>query len=637
MKIITKISMVLSILMLSCTGNNFDYLYQTFIGSLPAGEEINQSGEKSIIRERDISIRFDKSSVYFDDQEGKYTILENGDDHLLISSVFSTKTETTSLLMRYDKENEWLTLLDNDKNVKTTLMTKERRLENKLNSFAKVSLSTDLSHLTDNQNEMLNILFKVADIMDELFWIEAYGDKNELLNTTDDSVLHALFDINYGPWERLNNDKPLTGTFGSKPKGANFYPVDMTEEEFELFDDPAKSSLYTLIRRDDAGNLKTVWYHEAFREKIDKAAAMLVEASELAEDAGFKTYLKKRAKALLSDKYSESDAAWMMMKDNDIDFVVGPIENYEDKLFNYKAAHEAFILIKDPEWSKKLERLTQFLPMLQKELPVPAAYKKETPGSNSDLNVYDALYYAGDCNAGSKTIAINLPNDPEVRAKYGSRKLQLKNSIRSKFEKILVPISNVLITEDQRKYIDFDAFFENTMFHEVAHGLGVDYTIDGSGTVRESLKETYSSIEESKADILGLFIITKLAEMGELGDKDLMTNYVTFMAGIFRSVRFGASSAHGKANMIRFYYFQEAGAFTRDEKTGTYSINFEKMKKAMENLTREIITLQGDGNYVKALSMIEEKGYIRQELQMDLNRLNELSIPVDIVFEQGMK
>ena len=285
----------------------------------------------------------------------------------------------------------------------------------------------------------------------------------------------------------------------------------------------------------------------------------------------------------------------MKMKNNDIDFVVGPIENYEDKLFNYKAAHEAFILIKDQEWSKKLTKIASMLPKLQRELPVPEKFKKTVPSTNSDLNVYNAVYYAGDCNAGSKTIAINLPNDPIVRTKYGSRKLQLKNAIRYKFEKILVPISNVLISEDQRKYIDFDAFFENTMFHEVAHGLGVDYTVNGKGEVREALKDTYSAIEEGKADILGLYIVTKLAEAGELGDKDLMTNYVTFLAGIFRSVRFGASSAHGIANMIRFYYFQEAGAFSRDEATGTYSVNFDKMKEAITNLSNEIINYSGTG------------------------------------------
>jgi hypothetical protein len=483
---------------------------------------------------------------------------------------------------------------------------------------------------------MLKLLFQAADIMDEIFWKEAYpGNKDSLLANAGSETLKNLFMINYGPWERLDADKPFQEKYGIRPAGANFYPVDMTVEEFQAFNDSLKTNQYTLLRRDDAGKLKTVWYHDAFREQILKAADLLKQAANLASDQGFKKYLNLRAEALLTDQYFDSDAAWMQMKNNDIDFVVGPIENYEDKLFNYKAAHEAFILIKDHDWSNKLREITSMLPGLQRELPVPDKYKKAVPSSNSDLNVYNAVYYAGDCNAGSKTIAINLPNDPEVRSKYGSRKLQLKNAIRDKFEKILVPISNVLIAEDQRKYIDFDAFFENTMYHEVSHGLGTDYTVNGKGTVREALKETYSTIEEGKADILGLYVITKLAESGKLGQKDLMTNYVTFLAGTFRSVRFGASEAHGVANMIRFYYFQKAGAFTRDADTGTYRVDFEKMKEAITSLSHEILTIQGDGDYEAAARLIKEDGFVREQLHNDLNRLNEMNIPVDIVFEQG--
>jgi len=325
----------------------------------------------------------------------------------------------------------------------------------------------------------------------------------------------------------------------------------------------------------------------------------------------------------------------MDMKKNEIDFVVGPIENYEDALYNYKAAHESFILIKDSEWSEKLAFIASVLPKMQLTLPVPPEYKKEVPGSSSDLGAYDVIYYAGDCNAGSKTIAINLPNDERVHASKGSRKLQLKNSIRYKFEEILVPISNVLIDEAQREHITFDAFFENVMFHEVAHGLGVNQTINGKGTVRSALKEQYSALEEGKADILSLYLITKMTEMGMLGEKDLMDNYVTFMASIFRSIRFGVASSHGKANMIRFYYFKESGAFSRSETNGTYRIDFEKMQKAINNLAELILTTQGDGNYNLAKRLVDEMGFIREELQGDLDRLRELSIPVDIVFNQG--
>jgi hypothetical protein len=377
-----------------------------------------------------------------------------------------------------------------------------------------------------------------------------------------------------------------------------------------------------------------VWYHDAYASKVKKAADLLKQAAVLAEDAGLKKYLELRAEAMLTDKYQESDFAWMDMKTSNIDFVIGPIENYEDALYGTKAAQEAFVLIKDVEWSERLAHFAALLPELQKGLPVDQKYKNEVPGSDADLNAYDVVYYRGDCNAGSKTIAINLPNDEEVQLKKGSRKLQLKNAMQAKFDKIVVPISELLIDESQRNYVKFDAFFSNTMFHEVAHGLGIKNTLDGKGTVREALKEQYSAIEEAKADILGLYLVTKLYEMGELNEGEVMDNYVTFMAGIFRSVRFGAASAHGKANMLTFAHFSENGAFTYQE-NGTYMVNFDKMKLAVESLANMILSMQGDGDYEKVKDLISTKSVIPGQLKIDLDRLKEAAIPVDIVFAQG--
>jgi len=513
--------------------------------------------------------------------------------------------------------------------------TMKSEIAAKADAFVSFKLTTDLSVLTEKEQQMLPHLFKAANIMNEIFWMEAFGDKESVLSQATEPAMEKFIKINYGPWERLNANKPFLDGFGDKPAGANFYPVDMTKAEFEAWGEPSKTSLYTLIRRDENGKLKAIPYHEAFKDQIAAAAGAIRQAAELAEDPGLKRYLELRAEALLTDEYYESDVAWMDMKTNTIDFVVGPIENYEDQLYGYKAAHEAFILVKDKAWSARLDKYAALLPDLQKALPTDEAYKNETPGSDSDLNAYDAIFYAGDCNAGSKTIAINLPNDEKVRANKGSRKLQLKNSMQAKFDQILLPITDLLIAEDQRAHVKFDAFFENTMFHEVAHGLGLGNTIDGSQTVREALKETYSSIEESKADILGLWAVYQLNELGEFTDKDMMDNMVTFMAGIFRSVRFGAASAHGKANMIRFYYFQEKGAFERDEATGTYRVNYEKMKQAMLDLSDLILTIQGDGDYDKAKAMIDEMGFIREGLQADLDRIGQAGIPVDIVFEQG--
>jgi len=506
--------------------------------------------------------------------------------------------------------------------------------EQLVGKFAEVTLQGDLSHLSENEKEMLRIFLEISEIIDEMFWMQSYGDKEALLSKIEDENARKYAMIHYGPWDRLNNNLPFISAYNQKPEGANFYPIDMSKEEFDAWDNVDKSSMYTMIRRDKEGKLQAIWYKDYFATQINTIIGLMNKAAELADDAGLKNYLLKRAEAFKTDDYFESDMAWMDMKTSNIDFVVGPIENYEDKLFGTKTAYEAFILVKDIEWSKKLDRFTALLADLQKGLPVKPVYKKEIPGSDSDINVYEAIYYAGDCNAGSKSIAINLPNDERVHIAKGSRKLQLKNSMKAKFDKILVPIANNLIVEEQRKYISFNAFFENVTFHEVAHGMGIKNTINGKGTVREALKETYSPIEEAKADIMGLYLVTKLYEAGELTEGELMDNFVTFVAGIFRSVRFGSASAHGKANMMRFNYFIDKGAIERNA-DGFYKVDFDKMYEAMISSVQDILKIQGDGDYNTALKLIETDGIVNETLQKDLDKIATLNIPVDIVFVQG--
>ena len=499
--------------------------------------------------------------------------------------------------------------------------------------YTRVRLDPSLDHLSDQQRQMVAVLVEAADRMNELFWYEAYGHRDSLMATLSDRGTEAFVNINYGPWNRLNDNQPFIERVGPKPAGANFYPSDMTPEEFEQADLPDKTSQYTFIRRNEEGELISIPYHEAFAEEVKQVADLLRKAAALAEDAAFARYLELRAEALLTDDYQASDMAWMDVKENAVDVVIGPIETYEDQLFGYKAAHEGYVLIKDQEWSDRLTKYAAFLPELQQNLPVPDDYKQETPGSDADLNAYDVVYYAGDCNAGSKTIAINLPNDEEVQLKKGTRRLQLKNAMQAKYDKILVPLADVLIDSEQRKHITFDAFFANTMFHEVAHGLGIKNTINNQGTVREALKENASALEEGKADVLGLYMVTQLHDKGEL-DGELKDYYTTFLASIFRSIRFGASSAHGKANMIRFNYFQEQGAFERTSE-GTYRVNYDQMRQAMNNLSEEILILQGDGNYEGVAQLVETRSVISPQLQQDLDRLEKQDIPVDVVFEQG--
>jgi hypothetical protein len=507
----------------------------------------------------------------------------------------------------------------------------------KLEDYKSVKLTTDLSQLSENEKAMLPKLIEAAQIMDGLFWYEAYGDKEALMSGITDEATNKYLNINYGPWDRLDDNNPFLEGIGVKPEGANFYPLDMTKEEFENADLPGKDSQYTFLRRDDEGELYVIPYFEMFTTQVQKVSALLNECAALAEDEGLKKYLTLRSQAVLDDEYQASDYAWMDMKSNGIDIVIGPIENYEDKLFGYKSAHEAYVLVKDKSWSDRLAKYAAFLPELQKGIPVSDAYKAEVPGSDADLNAYDVVYYAGDCNSGSKTIAINLPNDEAVTLAKGSRRLQLKNAMKAKFEQILVPIAKVLITPEQQQYITFDAFFGNTMFHEVAHGLGIKYTLESKGTVtvRTALKEHYSALEEGKADILGLYMITQLHAMGEI-EGDLKEYYTTFMAGIFRSVRFGAASAHGKANMIRFNFFQEKGAFTKSIDS-IYKVDYEKLQLAMNDLSSLILTLQGDGDYEGVNQLLQEKGIIGADLQADLDRIEAQGIPVDIVFEQGVE
>ena len=508
----------------------------------------------------------------------------------------------------------------------------------KAEMYTKVRLSTDLGTLTEKQEQMIPILIQVAEIMDGIFWQQAYGDKEAFLAGITDEDVRAFAQVNYGPWDRLNNNTPFIEGIGEKPAGANFYPSNMTKEELESSDIPEneRNSLYTLIRRNEEGKLYAIPYHEAFAEETEKAASLLEQAAALAENAELKKYLLLKAEALRTDEYRESDLAWMDMKTNQIDIITGPTETYEDQLFGRKASHTTYVLVKDMEWSARLEKYAKLLPDLQKGLPVDAAYKSETPGANSQLAAFDVIYYAGDCNAGSKTIAVNLPNDETVQLEKGTRRSQLKNAMRAKFDEILIPISKVLIDESQRQYITFDAFFANTMFHEVAHGLGIKNTINGKGTVREALQEHASALEEGKADVLGLYMVSKLHEQGEV-DGDMKAYYTTFMASIFRSVRFGASSAHGKANMIRFNYFQEQGAFTRDEATGVYKIDYDKLKAAMNSLSELILKYQGNGDYEGVGQLVAEKAVIQPQLQADLDKLASEGIPVDIVFEQGVE
>ncbi len=541
---------------------------------------------------------------------------EESSNDVSVSTVEKSDVETVSLIEKGDS-------------------TSAQESPSRFDIYSKVRLEADLSHLSENQKKMIGLLIDAGEITDQIFWQQVWGDKEALLDRIEDTKAKRFAFYNYGPWDRLAEDQSFVPSIGSRSPGARFYPDDITKQEFDAWDMEGKDGQYSLVERNDQGELFLRDYSDAYKEQINKISSLLLEAAELAEDTGFASYLRLRAAALKSNQYQASDMAWMDMKDNPVELVIGPIESYQDGLYGYRTAFETFVLIKDQAWSKRLEKFAKYMPQLQQGLPVATEYKAEIPGSDADLNAYDMAYCAGDCNSGAKTIAINLPNDEEVQLAKGTRRLQIKNAMRAKFDQILVPIANELIAEDQRKFITFDAFFANTMFHEVAHGLGIKKTLQGNTTVRQALKEHASALEEGKADVLGLYMIQKLRDLGEISEGELMDNYVTFLAGIFRSVRFGASSAHGRANMIRFNYFSGVGAFARDKETGKYKINIEAFEIAVRDLSNELLVLQGDGDYSVVNEFVAEMGGISERLQNDLQRLDDLSIPVDIVYEQG--
>ena len=509
-------------------------------------------------------------------------------------------------------------------------------LQKKVDSYAPFTLTTDLSVLTDDERALLPIFIEIADVMDDLYWDQYFGWENrKALDTLSDPAMKAFAMIQYGAWDRLDSEKPFVTGYGARPEGANFYPADMTKEEFEAWDNKDKDNQYSMVRRDKDGKLQNIPYHEYYAEQLKKVDELFGKAIEIAQNPQMKKYLTLRREAIChTDNYFESDMAWMDLKTGNLDFVVGPIENYDDALNGYKTSYESFILVKDTAWSNRLSRFTQLLPELQKSLPCDPKYKTEVPGTSSDLYVFDVIYYAGDCNAGSKTIAINLPNDENVHLKKGSRRFQLKNAMKAKYDNIMMPIAKLMICDEQLKNITFPAFFGNVCYHEVAHGLGPKKTVTKGQGLREALKNQYSAWEEGKADICGLYLVQSLIEKGLLTDCTVDDVYVTFIAGLLRSVRFGATEAHGIANIMCYNYFLEHGAFSKNA-DGKYVVDVAKAQEAMKGWASIILRIEGEGAFEEAAQYAKEHGKISADLQKDLDKINSANIPLDITYNQG--
>lgn len=532
-------------------------------------------------------------------------------------------------------------------------MEETEMLQEKIDKFVPVEIQYDESLLDEREKVVLDKLYQAAKIIDELFLEQVYSKnleiKSDLLSKIEqetDPVKKSehelkleLFNIMFGPFDRLDHDKPFIGET-EKPAGANYYPEDMTKEEFENriknnpVDEKVFTSEFTVIRRNDTG-LVAIPYSENYKDKLSDISALLKEAAEYADNPSLKKYLNSRADAFLSNDYYQSDMDWMDLKDHNIEIVIGPYEVYEDNLFNYKAAFECFLTIKDPDETKKLEIFENYLNDIENNLPIPDEHKNFERGSESPIIVANEVFTAGDTKAGVQTLAFNLPNDERVRQAKGSKKVMLKNVHEAKFNKLLKPIAEMVLDESELQYVTFDAFFNHTLMHEMSHGVGPGFIkVDGRDTeVKKELKETYSTLEECKADILGMYNNLFMIEKEVYPKETEKQVWVTFLAGAFRSMRFGINEAHGGGNAIIYNYLLEKGAYEYDGKAQKVKVNFEKIYPALTELATKVLMIQAEGDYAGAKELMTKYAVSSPSIETLRNKLAVLPVDIKPVFE----
>jgi len=526
-----------------------------------------------------------------------------------------------------------------------TLDKDSEMLESKINQYAKTEVKYDETLLDDRQKVVVQKIYEAAKIMDEIFLEQVYSKNGEIKTSlvesdgTNNKLKLDYFNINFGPFDRLDHDKPFIGN-ETKPLGANFYPEDMTKEEFEIWikdhpeDENSFTSEFTVIRR-GGEKLIAIPYSEYYSDKLSKTAALLKEAAEFADNESLKNYLELRAKAFETNDYYESDMAWMDLKDHTIEVVIGPYEVYEDALFNYKAAFECFLTLVDPEETQKLKQFANYLNEMEKNLPIPDEHKNFDRGSESPIMVVQEVFGAGDTKAGVQTLAFNLPNDERVRKAKGSKKVMLKNLHEAKYSKLLKPIAEIVLDSEQLKYVSFNGFFTHTLMHEMSHGIGPGFIeVNGKETeVKKELKETYSKIEECKADILGMYNNRFMIEQGVLPKEFENEMWVTFLAGTFRSVRFGISEAHGGGNAIIYNYLLENGAYEFDNETLKVKVNFDKILSVLTDLANKVLMIQATGDYQASLDLIAKYGIESESMKLFVDKLSVLPVDIKPEFE----
>jgi len=518
--------------------------------------------------------------------------------------------------------------------------------------FAPADIRADVSTLPESERRALAKLVDAARLMDSLFLRQVWAGNDAMLQELSREAItrsrataafqadttHArlhYFLINKGPWSRLDHNRAFVAGAPPKPEGANFYPAGATKAEVQRWldslsgDQKARATgFFTTIRRTASGGLAAVPYSVEYQGELARAAALLREAADLTTQPTLKRFLTTRAEAFLNDDYYASDVAWMEL-DASIEPTIGPYEVYEDEWFNFKAAFEAFITIRDQAESKKLQSFSAHLQELENALPIDAKYRNPQLGALAPIRVVNVVFTAGDGNRGVQTAAFNLPNDERVVKEKGTKRVMLKNVQDAKFNRVLVPISKVALAAADQKNVAFEAFFTHILMHELMHGLGPhNITVAGrSTTVRQEMKELYSAIEEAKADISGLWALRQLADRKLIDPSITKTMYTTFLASAFRSIRFGINEAHGRGVAVQLNYLLDAGAF-KVLPGGTFAVDEAKIADAVTGLTREIMTFQAEGNYAKAKDLLDRLGVVRPPVQKVLDRLT--SVPVDI-------
>lgn len=513
----------------------------------------------------------------------------------------------------------------------------------KIRRFAPTVVTADTSRLSPGDRKALAKIIEAARLLDPLFlrqvWSGNAALEQKLMADKTPQGRERLhyFRINNGPWSRLDSNEPfIEGVPREKPPQASYYPDDMTKDEFNAWEKSLAEAerqraigFFHVVRRDAGGKLKVVPYNEEYREYLVPAAKLLREAAGLTTNPTLKDFLTKRADAFMSNDYYDSDVAWMDL-DSPIDLTIGPYETYEDELFGYKAAFEAYVTLRDEAESAKLAKFSQYLQEIENNLPIDAMYRNPQLGAASPIRVVNEVFGSGEGNSGVQTAAFNLPNDEKVVKEKGSKRVMLKNVQEAKFNKTLIPISKVVLAPSQLRELSFESFFTHILMHELMHGLGPhNLKVEGKETtVRQQLKETYSAIEEAKADISGLFALQYLMDKGVLDKRMERSVYTTFLASAFRSVRFGITEAHGRGIAVQFNYLMDEGAIKFNESTGTFSVDMARIKEAVRKLTHDIMTLQAEGSYEKAKAMLDKYGVIRPPMEQALKRLTD--VPVDI-------